>query len=77
MRIGGAQQLVISYGEHADGIVTTARRNEAAANSDQVLVASSGRLRWSARSLVFGHARRSAGYILRAEGEPDQILKAL
>jgi acyl-CoA dehydrogenase len=30
---------VISYGAHADGIVTTARRAESAASSDQVLVA--------------------------------------
>ncbi len=29
---------VISYGEHADGIVTTARRSPDAAPSDQVLV---------------------------------------
>ena len=33
------QATVISYGEAADGIVTTARRSADAASSDQVLVA--------------------------------------
>jgi len=33
------QASCISYGKHADGIVTTARRSAAAAHSDQVLIA--------------------------------------
>ena len=69
---------VISYGEHADGIVTTARRNEAAANSDQVLVAFlkddytlERTLSWDTLGM---RGTCSAGFILRAEGEADQVL---
>jgi acyl-CoA dehydrogenase len=69
---------VISYGEYADGIVTTARRSEAAANSDQVLVAFlkhdytlERTLSWDTLGM---RGTCSAGFILRAEGEADQIL---
>jgi acyl-CoA dehydrogenase len=69
---------VISYGEHADGIVTTARRNEAAANSDQVLVAFLKQdytlERTQSWDTLGMRGTCSAGFILRAEGEPDQIL---
>ena len=47
---------VISYGENADGIVTTARRAETAVSSDQVLVrVPEGRLHAGAHP-VLGHA---------------------
>jgi acyl-CoA dehydrogenase len=69
---------VISYGEHADGIVTTARRNEAAANSDQVLVAFLKQdytlERTQSWDTLGMRGTCSAGFVLRAEGEPDQIL---
>ena len=69
---------VISYGEHADGIVTTARRNEAAANSDQVLVAFLKQdytlERTQSWDTLGMRGTCSAGFILRAEGELDQIL---
>jgi acyl-CoA dehydrogenase len=69
---------VISYGEHADGIVTTARRNEAAANSDQVLVAFLKQdytlERTQSWDTLGMRGTCSAGFILRAQGEPDQIL---
>ncbi|MBV8474898.1 MAG: acyl-CoA/acyl-ACP dehydrogenase [Hyphomicrobiales bacterium] len=69
---------VISYGEHADGLVTTARRSESAASSDQVLVAF---LRgdytlektqsWDTLGM---RGTCSVGFIVRAEGESDQVL---
>jgi acyl-CoA dehydrogenase len=69
---------VISYGAYADGIVTTARRAEDAASSDQVLVAfhkddytleqTRG---WDTLGM---RGTCSMGYILRAEGEADQVL---
>jgi acyl-CoA dehydrogenase len=69
---------VISYGEFADGIVTTARRAESAAASDQVLVAFlkedytlERRQSWDTLGM---RGTCSAGFILRAEGGPDQVL---
>jgi acyl-CoA dehydrogenase len=69
---------VISYGEHSDGVVTTARRSEASAHNDQVLVAflkedytlerTGG---WNALGM---RGTCSAGFILRAQGEAAQIL---
>ena len=69
---------VISYGEHADGIVTTARRSEDAGHSDQVLVAflkedytlerSQG---WDTLGM---RGTCSRGYRLRAAGEAAQVL---
>lgn len=69
---------VISYGAHADGIVTTARRSAEAAPSDQVLVAFlksdyalSPLQGWSTLGM---RGTCSEGYILKASGTPDQIL---
>jgi acyl-CoA dehydrogenase len=68
----------ISYAAHADGIVTTARRSDAAASSDQVLVAFlredytlEPTLAWDTLGM---RGTCSAGFILRAEGESDQVL---
>jgi acyl-CoA dehydrogenase len=69
---------VISYCEHADGIVTTARRNESAAGSDQVLVAFTKddytlerKQSWDTLGM---RGTCSVGVILRATGEVDQVL---
>jgi len=69
---------VISYGEHADGIVTTARRSPEAAASDQVLVAflkqdySLERIvNWDALGM---RGTCSAGFTLKATGEKEQVL---
>jgi acyl-CoA dehydrogenase len=69
---------VISYGAHADAIVTTARRSETAASSDQVLCAfqrSDYTLEptrgWDTLGM---RGTCSMGFILRAEGEADQVL---
>jgi acyl-CoA dehydrogenase len=69
---------VISYGEHADGIVTTARRSPEAAPSDQVLAVflkedySLERLvGWDTLGM---RGTCSSGYRLRASGESAQIL---
>ena len=69
---------VISYGAHADGIVTTARRNEAAASSDQVLVAFLKEdytlERTQSWDTLGMRGTCSTGFILRAQGDPNQIL---
>lgn len=69
---------VISYGAYADGIVTTARRNEAAANSDQVLAVFLKEdytlERTQSWDTLGMRGTCSVGFILRAQGEPDQIL---
>ncbi|MFZ2068413.1 MAG: acyl-CoA dehydrogenase family protein [Xanthobacteraceae bacterium] len=72
------QATVISYGEAADGIVTTARRSADAASSDQVLVAllkenyTLERLNgWDAFGM---RGTCSAGYRLVASGLREQIL---
>ena len=69
---------VISYGAHADGIVTTARRSADAAGSDQVLVAflradyTLTRLQgWNTLGM---RGTCSEGYTLKATGEAGQIL---
>jgi acyl-CoA dehydrogenase len=69
---------VISYGEHADGIVTTARRSSEAAPTDQVLVAFLRRDYSLARTVDWDalgmRGTCSAGFALKAAGEADQIL---
>ena len=69
---------VISYGANADAIVTTARRAESAASSDQVLVAfqrSDYSLEPTGTWDTLGmRGTCSIGYILRAEGDADQVL---
>jgi len=68
----------ISYGEHADGIVTTARRNEAAAGSDQVLVAflkdDYSLERTQSWDTLGMRGTCSVGFILRAKGVAEQVL---
>ena len=68
----------ISYGAAADAIVTTARRGESATNSDQVLVVFARddytlepTKNWDTLGM---RGTCSVGYILRAEGEADQVL---
>jgi acyl-CoA dehydrogenase len=69
---------VISYGQEADGVVTTARRSPEASPSDQVLVVflkehySLERLvGWDTLGM---RGTCSSGFKLRATGESDQIL---
>jgi len=71
---------VISYGEAADGIVTTARRSPDAASGDQVLVVFlkddyklERRIGWDALGM---RGTASAGYKLTASGASEQILPA-
>jgi len=72
------QASVISYGAHADGIVTTARRTADAVASDQVLVAFLKsdytlvpRQGWHALGM---RGTCSEGYTLEASGTADQVL---
>ena len=69
---------VISYGEHADGIVTTARRNEAAVGADQVLAVflkDDYSLERSQSWDTLGmRGTCSVGFVLRAAGVAEQIL---
>jgi acyl-CoA dehydrogenase len=69
---------VISYGAHADAIVTTARRSPDAPPSDQVLVAFTKDdyalepvVAWNTLGM---RGTCSAGFTLRASGASDQIL---
>jgi acyl-CoA dehydrogenase len=69
---------VISYGAHADAIVTTARRSADALPSDQVLVALLKEdysleplLEWDTLGM---RGTCSAGFTLKASGDADQIL---
>jgi len=69
---------VISYGAHADGIVTTARRSADADASDQVLVAflkqdyTLAPLQgWNTLGM---RGTCSEGFVLKATGTPDQVL---
>jgi len=69
---------VISYGAEADAIVTTARRAQGAASSDQVLAvfrrqdyALKPTLTWDTLGM---RGTCSRGYMLRAEGEAGQVL---
>jgi acyl-CoA dehydrogenase len=68
---------VISYGAHADGIVTIARRAGDAAASDQVLVAFTKDNYTLQRSLEWEtlgmRGTCSAGFELKATGAPEQI----
>jgi acyl-CoA dehydrogenase len=68
----------ISYCEHADGIVTTARRDESAAGSDQVLAAflkeDYSLQRTQSWDTLGMRGTCSVGVILRAAGEADQVL---
>jgi len=68
----------ISYGEQGDAIVSTARRGEGAANSDQVLVVFEKAdytleptKSWDTLGM---RGTCSIGYMLRAEGAADQVL---
>ncbi|MGD0640338.1 MAG: acyl-CoA dehydrogenase family protein [Roseiarcus sp.] len=68
----------ISYGLDADGLVTTARRSDSAASSDQVLVvflredySLEPTLTWDTLGM---RGTCSTGFIVRAEGEADQVL---
>ena len=69
---------VISYGEYADGLVTTARRSDAAASSDQVLVAFLKQdytlERTQGWDTLGMRGTCSSGYMLRARGEAAQVL---
>jgi acyl-CoA dehydrogenase len=71
---------VISYGAEADAILTTARRSPEAAPSDQVLVAlleEDYRLeRLSGWNALGMRGTCSAGFVLTATGEPEQVLPA-
>jgi acyl-CoA dehydrogenase len=68
---------VISYGAQADGIVTIARRDNAAAGSDQVLVAFTKDNYTLERSLEWEtlgmRGTCSAGFELKAAGSAEQI----
>ncbi|MGH9091703.1 MAG: acyl-CoA dehydrogenase family protein [Acidimicrobiales bacterium] len=72
------QAPVISYGEHADAVLVTARRAEDSPPSDQVLVLASApdvRLRqisgWDTLGL---RGTCSSGYVLTAEGGDENVL---
>jgi acyl-CoA dehydrogenase len=80
---GGRIQLqrdagVISYGETADGLVTTARRSPDAAPNDQVLLVLDRRdytlNRTGGWDTLGMRGTVSAGFALRADAEPEQIL---
>jgi acyl-CoA dehydrogenase len=68
----------ISYGAEADAIVTTARRGESAANSDQVLVvfekADYTLERTKSWDTLGMRGTCSVGYMLNADGAADQVL---
>jgi acyl-CoA dehydrogenase len=69
---------VMSYGAEADAILTTARRSPDAAPSDQVLVAVmkgdyrlERTMEWDAMGM---RGTRSAGFVLEAKGQVEQVL---
>jgi acyl-CoA dehydrogenase len=69
---------VMSYGEQADGIVTTARRSPGAAASDQVLVVFekadytlNRTLEWETLGM---RGTRSAGFAMKAHGHGAQVM---
>ena len=68
----------ISYGAEADAIVTTARRGESAANSDQVLAVFEKNNYTLERTKSWDtlgmRGTCSVGYLLKADGEVDQVL---
>ena len=69
---------VMSYGEQADGIITTARRSTEAAASDQVLVVFEKADYTLARTLEWEtlgmRGTRSAGFAMKARGHEAQVL---
>ena len=69
---------VMSYGAEADAILTTARRSPDGAASDQVLVAvlkNDYRLeRLSGWDALGMRGTCSAGFVLKASGDPEQVL---
>jgi len=72
------QATVISYGEHADGIVTTARRNADAPAADQVLAVFlkddytlERIMPWDTLGM---RGTCSLGFVLRATGDREQLL---
>ena len=71
---------VMSYGAEADAILTTARRSPDGAASDQVLAAvlkSDYRLeRLSGWDALGMRGTCSAGFVLKASGDPEQVLPA-
>ena len=71
---------VMSYGAEADAILTTARRSPDGAASDQVLVAvlkNDYRLeRLSGWDALGMRGTCSAGFVLKASGDPEQVLPA-
>jgi Acyl-CoA dehydrogenase, C-terminal domain len=71
---------VMSYGAEADAILTTARRSPDGAASDQVLVAvlkNDYRLeRLSGWDALGMRGTCSDGFVLKASGEPEQVLPA-
>jgi acyl-CoA dehydrogenase len=69
---------VMSYGEQADAVLTTARRSADAASSDQVLVAFikddyrlEPTMNWDTLGM---RGTCSSGFTLKADGESDQVL---
>jgi acyl-CoA dehydrogenase len=74
------EATVMSYGEQADAVVTTARRSPDATASDQVLVVfprETYRLERTGSWETMGmRGTCSLGFALEAEGEPGQILPA-
>jgi acyl-CoA dehydrogenase len=69
---------VMSYGEYADAVVTTARRDAEAANSDQVLVvfpketySLTRTLEWETLGM---RGTRSAGFAMKAQGQAGMVL---
>lgn len=72
------QATVVSYGAHADGILTVARRTDDAVSSDQVLALFLGDdysleplVGWDTLGM---RGTCSTGFRLQAEGECDQVL---
>ncbi len=69
---------VISYGAKADAVVTTARRAESAASSDQVLAVFERDdytlTRTGSWNTLGMRGTCSEGYMLRAEGDAEQVL---
>ena len=71
---------VMSYGEHADAVITTARRNDAAASNDQVLVVFTREhyrlTRVGAWDSMGMRGTCSHAFVLEARGDAGQILPA-
>src|SRR4051812_14980170 len=69
---------VMSYGEYADAVVTTARRDADADNSDQVLVVFPKETYSLERTLEWGtlgmRGTCSAGFAMKAQGQAGMVL---